>query len=69
MVIFRPDATEADMRRILTAADARFVDGPTAAGAYVLKAPPRAKAQALALLRRQPQVVLAQPLDAGPDAP
>jgi hypothetical protein len=63
VVIFRPDAAEADLRRVLARADARIVDGPTAAGGYVLRTqqPP---AEALETLRRQPEVVLAQPLDA-----
>jgi len=68
VVVFRPDATEADLRRVLTQAGARLVDGPTASGAYVLKTPRPHVAQALASLRRQPQVVVAQPLDAGLEA-
>ena len=68
VVVFRPDATEADLRRLLTQAGARLVDGPTASGAYVLRTPRPHAAQALASLRRQPQVVVAQPLDAGLEA-
>lgn len=34
VISFRPDATEADMRRLLQATNARFVDGPGASGLY-----------------------------------
>jgi hypothetical protein len=67
MVIFRPDTAEADLRRILAEANARFADGPTESGAYVLTAPHGAQSRALTVLRRQPQVVLAQPLAAEAD--
>lgn len=66
MVVFRPEAREADLRRILVEAHVRLADGPTAGGAYVLRAAPAEQAAALAALRRQPQVVLAEPIDAGP---
>ncbi|CAN7417374.1 zf-HC2 domain-containing protein [Phenylobacterium sp. LjRoot225] len=65
MVVFRPEAREADLRRILVEAHLRLVDGPTAGGAYVLRAPPAERDAALAALRRQPEVVLAEPIDAG----
>jgi anti-sigma factor RsiW len=66
VVIFRPDTREADLRRLLTQADARLVDGPTVAGAYMLSVSPAEQSAALALLRNQPQVVLAQPLGTDP---
>jgi hypothetical protein len=65
MVMFRPNTSEQDLRRILTDADARVVDGPTSAGAYVLVVPTAVRAQTLAKLRAQTEVVLAQPIDAG----
>lgn len=66
IVMFRPDASEQDMRRVLTASGARIVDGPTAAGAYVLRVPPAAREAALGRLRGQAAVTLAQPIDPEP---
>jgi anti-sigma factor RsiW len=65
VVIFRPDTRELVMRQALKAADARLIDGPTAADAYVLHVPPAERARALVGLRARSEVVLAQPLDAG----
>lgn len=65
VVIFRPDARESAMRQALVAADARLIDGPTAADAYVLHVPAAERASALARLRARREVVLAQPLDPG----
>jgi Putative zinc-finger len=66
IVMFRPDTSEHDMRRVLDASGARVVDGPTAAGAYVLRVTPAARETALGSLRGQSSIVLAQPIDAGP---
>jgi hypothetical protein len=63
IVIFRPDTREEDLRRMLNAGRARLVDGPTGAGAYVLEVPAAERGSILAVLREQPNVVLAQPLD------
>lgn len=63
IVIFRPDATERDLRDALVATGARLTDGPTAAGAYVLRVPQAERSAALTRLRRRPDVVLAQPID------
>ncbi|MBW8815486.1 MAG: zf-HC2 domain-containing protein [Caulobacterales bacterium] len=63
VVIFRPDAREADMRAAMKAAQARLVDGPTEADAYVLAVPAASRASALAALRGRPDVVLAEPMD------
>jgi hypothetical protein len=65
VVIFRPQTSELDFRTILRSNDARLVDGPTAADAYVLHVSSADRAEVLARLRRQPQVVLAEPLDDG----
>jgi len=63
VVIFRPDASEDRIRHALIASDARLVDGPTAADAYVLHVPAAERAQALAALRARSEIVLAEPID------
>ncbi len=63
IVVFRPDARESDISRLLKANDARLVDGPTAANAYVLHIPDEARTQVLDRLRGDAAVVLAEPLD------
>jgi hypothetical protein len=65
VVMFRPDTPERDLRRMLQSSGARLVDGPTAADAYLLHVAPAERAAALATLRRQPDVALAEPVDAG----
>lgn len=65
IVIFEPDITEQSMRETLRASEARLVDGPTAANAYVLHVPPARRDRLLAGLRGRPQIVLAEPIDAG----
>jgi len=66
-VIFVPDATESELRRIVQAAGARVVDGPTESNAYVLEVPPGHRDTVLAVLRAEPAVKLAQPLTAQSD--
>lgn len=66
VVRFRPQATERDIRLALQAAGARLVDGPTSTDAYLLSVPGDRPQQALATLRAQPAVLLAESLDAGP---
>jgi anti-sigma factor RsiW len=65
VVIFRPDTRESDLRSTLRGARARLVDGPTAADAYVLEVPAADRSAALARLRAQASIVLAEPIDAG----
>jgi hypothetical protein len=65
IVVFRPDAPEAALRTILMRNQARIVDGPTPAGAYVLHLDPGRRAAALARLKEDPDVSLAGPLDGG----
>jgi hypothetical protein len=65
VVIFHPDVLEKSMRETLNASDARIVDGPTAADAYVLHVPPSQRLSALAKLRASSAVVMAQPIDPG----
>jgi hypothetical protein len=66
VVVFKPDTSERDMRRILKAADARVVDGPTVTDAYVLALPAAHADATLARLRAEPAVTLAQPLGGPP---
>jgi anti-sigma factor RsiW len=65
VVVFHPDTTERQLRAVLKAGDARIVDGPTAAGGYVLRVPVARKDAALAALRAEDRVVLAEPIEAG----
>jgi hypothetical protein len=63
VVMFRPDVSERDMRAALLADQARLVDGPTAAGAYVVSVPPARRAAVLTTLRRRAGVLMAEPID------
>ena len=62
IVVFDPATTEAELRRILRSADARVVDGPTQANAYVLDVPAGERQSALRALRSQRAVVLEEQL-------
>ena len=53
LVMFRAEASEAQLRAALQAAGARVVDGPTAAGAWLLAVPAANKTAALESLRAQ----------------
>jgi hypothetical protein len=64
VIMFRPDTTDAELRQTLAANGARIVDGPTTSGAYVLQVPIERRSAALSALQAQPNVVLAQPIDA-----
>ena len=66
VVMFKPDATEQEIRSALRASGARFVDGPTASNAYLLSVRGDDHAGAIARLRAQPAVLLAESLDARP---
>jgi anti-sigma factor RsiW len=65
IVVFDPATPEAQLRRLLTALSARLVDGPTAAGAYVLAVPPERAALARKALGAERSVVLVRQLGAG----
>jgi hypothetical protein len=65
VVMFRPQTAEKDFRAILRSNDARLVGGPTETDAYLLHVSSVDRAKVLARLRRQSQVVLAEPVDAG----
>ncbi len=64
VIVFAPDVTQVEMRRVLLASGARIVDGPTAADAYILAVPPARAEQAAQQLRAEHSVLLIQPLDA-----
>ena len=63
VVLFTPDTTAQQMRTILAGQGARLVDGPTAAGAYVLRIEGRSAADAVKALRQTREVVLAEPIE------
>jgi anti-sigma factor RsiW len=65
VVVFRPDTPEHELRRIVQAHHAHVVDGPTVTAAYLLDVPAEHTASALAGLRAEPAVILAQPLATG----
>lgn len=63
IVMFRPETAEGRLRHILQAADARLVDGPTPAGAYVLFVSPDRRPAALAALRADSEILMAEPIE------
>jgi hypothetical protein len=64
VVVFAPQASAAEMRRVLLASRTRIVDGPTAADAYILAVAPDHAEQAMQQLRAEHSVLLIQSLDA-----
>lgn len=66
LAMFRPQASEAAIRRALTGSDARLVDGPTSAGAYVLAVPGGPSGRQLTDLRRNPIITMAEPIEQAP---
>ncbi len=63
LVVFRPTATEADIRRALRANRAQLVAGPTVTDAYLLRMDPLTS-QALARLRGDATIVRVESLEA-----
>jgi hypothetical protein len=63
IVMFRPDAREAELRAAIEASGASLVGGPTDADAYLLHVPPGAREAALTRLGADRNVTLAQPID------
>ena len=63
VVIFKPDASEQTLRTILMQNRARIVDGPTSTDAYVLHVPAAGRAAALARLKSERNISLAEPID------
>jgi hypothetical protein len=68
LVMFKPDTTEAQLRRILNDHGARIVDGPTVTDAYMLLLSGAGgdKPGAVAALRREPAVMMAESLAGSP---
>ena len=64
VVVFEPAMSQERMRALLRANQARIIDGPNEAGAYVLAIPAARVATARAALRATPGVVLVEPLHA-----
>lgn len=65
VVMFKPQTSEAELRRILREADARLVDGPTVTGAYVLQVGEDQRTRVLNTLHRETAVTMAASLEAG----
>lgn len=65
VLVFAPDTPERELRRIAGAGGVRIVGGPTTTGAWLAVAPDGELAPALARLRAEPAVVLAEPLGNG----
>jgi hypothetical protein len=66
IVMFRADATVEDVKSTLRAANASIVEGPTAADAYLLHVPRQQRNVALARLRADDGVQMAEPIDGAP---
>lgn len=63
ILMFRSDAKVNDVMRTLEAADTRIVDGPTSAGAWIVRIDPGRRSALLSSLRAQPIVTMAEPTD------
>ncbi len=63
-VMFDPAITEAELRRVVTGAGARIVDGPTTTHAFVLEVPAAQSGEAVQKLRAERMVRFAEPLGA-----
>lgn len=63
IVMFRADATVGDVEQSLKRARASIVDGPTEADAYLLHVDPKERGLALASLKSDSLVQLAEPID------
>jgi anti-sigma factor RsiW len=66
-VMFDPAMTEAELRRVVTRAGARIVDGPTTTNAFVLEVPAAQTHEAVQKLRAERTVLFAEPLGARAD--
>ena len=63
IVIFQADTTESELRDLLRANGASLVGGPTSTDAYLLRVPEPSREKALAALRADAHVAMAQPID------
>jgi anti-sigma factor RsiW len=66
VVVFDPSTPEAELRRILREAEARVVDGPTRANAYVLDVARDRRGHAVDALRSERAVTLVEELGPAP---
>jgi hypothetical protein len=62
IVVFEPSTTEGQMRAALQASAARVADGPTEANAWLLRVPAASLPTALAAMRANSHVKMAEPL-------
>jgi hypothetical protein len=65
IVVFHPSMTEGALRNALAVTSARVVDGPTEANAWLLRVPAASLPQALAAMRANKHVQMAEPLQTG----
>ena len=63
IIMFRGDTTESEVQGLLRASAASVVGGPTSTDAYLLSVPARSRAAAVAKLRGDRHVVMAEPID------
>lgn len=64
VVVFKGEAPEQEIRRLLSRLHARVVDGPSSVGAYRLELREGGQQEALKLLRGDPAVAFAEPMPA-----
>jgi anti-sigma factor RsiW len=64
IVMFKPEAREADLRGAIAGSGGTLVGGPTEADAYLIHVPANARPGAVEKLQRNSNVTLAQPIDA-----
>lgn len=63
IVAAQKNTSEADFRLALTSANAVIIDGPTEAGAYIIRVPKKDSEAMLSLLQKNKAISLAQPID------
>jgi anti-sigma factor RsiW len=63
IAMFRSDTTESDLNKLLRSNGASLVGGPTPTDAYLLRVAPNSRDAALARLRADTHVIMAQPID------
>ncbi|MCU6434027.1 zf-HC2 domain-containing protein [Undibacterium sp. Jales W-56] len=64
VVVFKPDAKISDIQNIMHRTDARIVDGPTVADAYLLSVDPKEQNHIIEQLRAESSMQLVESLDA-----
>jgi anti-sigma factor RsiW len=63
IVMFKPEAREADLRGAIAGSGGTLVGGPTEADAYLVHVPANGRSGAVQKLQRNANVTLAQPID------